>query len=215
MGGQIAWLLPAAVVLLVAALWVDRTDPALLLWGGWLVVTALVFSHMNGIIHGYYTVALAPAVAAVVAIGAASLWRRRSDPVAAAVLAGAVALTAVEAYLLTPWLWLRIVVLVAGLAGAVGLVVTADLPDRRGVAVVAVIAVLAGPAAYSVATAATPHTGAIPTAGPRLGPVGGPRLTFRGVPVMALGGFKRHRPVADARAVPGVRPKWTGALLRR
>lgn len=168
MGGQIAWLLPAAVVLLVAALWVRRTDPALLLWGGWLVVTALVFSYMNGIIHGYYTVALAPAVAAVVAIGATSLWRRRNDPVAAAVLAGAVALTAVEAYLLTPWTWVRILVLVAGLVGAVGLVVTADLPDRirRGVAVVAITAALAGPAAYSIATAATPHTGAIPTAGP-------------------------------------------------
>ncbi len=182
MGGQIAWLLPAAVVLLIAALWVNRTDPALLAWGGWLVVTAIVFSYMNGIIHGYYTVALAPAIAAVVAIGAVTLWRRRSDPVAVAVLAGALVLTVVEAYLLTPWAWLRVFVLVAGLAGAVGLAVTADLPDRvrRGVAVVAIVAALAGPAAYSVATAATPHTGAIPTAGPGAGPPGGLQLAGPG-----------------------------------
>ena len=52
---------------LVAGLWftrraprTDRTRAALLLWGGWLVVTALVFSYMSGIIHPYYTVALAP-----------------------------------------------------------------------------------------------------------------------------------------------------------
>ncbi len=49
MGGQISWLLPAALLLLVALLWVsgkaprtDRTRAAVLLWGGWLLVTGLV-----------------------------------------------------------------------------------------------------------------------------------------------------------------------------
>src|SRR5215217_5752711 len=36
----------------------DATRAALILWGGWLVVTALVFSFANGILHSYYTVAL-------------------------------------------------------------------------------------------------------------------------------------------------------------
>ncbi|GAB2848576.1 hypothetical protein GCM10027176_60070 [Actinoallomurus bryophytorum] len=54
-----------------------RTDPGLAglaLWGGWLLVTDAVFSLMQGIFHGYYTVALAPAVAALVGMGAAALW---------------------------------------------------------------------------------------------------------------------------------------------
>src|SRR6185436_4923025 len=50
---------------------------ALLLWGGWLVVTGAVFSLMAGIFHAYYTVALAPAIAALVAIGGRLLCGRR------------------------------------------------------------------------------------------------------------------------------------------
>ena len=73
-GGQISWLLPAALILLVAGLWFTRRAPrtdriraALLLWGGWTLVTALVFSLMEGTFHAYYTVALAPGIAALVA----------------------------------------------------------------------------------------------------------------------------------------------------
>ncbi|GAA3782902.1 glycosyltransferase family 39 protein [Micromonospora maritima] len=87
-GGQISWLLPAALILLVAGLWLagraprtDRTRAGLLLWGGWLLVTGLIFSFMSGIFHAYYTVALAPAVGALVGIGTTLLWRARSAPV--------------------------------------------------------------------------------------------------------------------------------------
>ena len=76
-GGQIAWLLPAALILLAAGLWLTRRAPrtnraraAFALWGGWLVVTAAVFSFMQGIFHAYYAVALAPAVGALVGMGA-------------------------------------------------------------------------------------------------------------------------------------------------
>ena len=48
----------------------DRNRAAALLWGGWLLVTAAVFSFMAGIIHPYYTVALAPAIGALTGIGA-------------------------------------------------------------------------------------------------------------------------------------------------
>ena len=51
MGGQASWLLPAALLSLLGGLWArrraprtDRTRAALLLSGGWLIVTALVFS---------------------------------------------------------------------------------------------------------------------------------------------------------------------------
>ncbi|MDG4758265.1 glycosyltransferase family 39 protein [Micromonospora sp. WMMD710] len=90
-GGQVSWLLPAAVILFVAGLVVagraartDRTRAGLLLWGGWLLVTGLIFSFMSGIFHAYYTVALAPAVGALVGIGATLLWHQR-QPVPATV----------------------------------------------------------------------------------------------------------------------------------
>jgi 4-amino-4-deoxy-L-arabinose transferase-like glycosyltransferase len=186
-GGQVAWLLPAALVLLVYGLVrtarrrrVDRTRAALVVWGGWLLVTALTFSFMAGIFHAYYTVALAPAIGAVVGISSVLAWRHRHDPIASGVLAGALGLTAVWSFLLlgrsadfVPWL--APVVLVAGLLAAVGLLVTAVLP-RRVAAVLAgagLIAALAGPAAYAVQTAATPHTGSIPTAGPSVAGGGG------------------------------------------
>src|SRR5450759_1921201 len=85
MGNEISWLLPAALVALVAGLWLtrrtprtDRTRAALALWGGWLIVTGMVFSYMQGTIHPYYAVALAPAVAALVAVGSRELWQHRN-----------------------------------------------------------------------------------------------------------------------------------------
>ena len=83
MGTQISWLLPAAlfflVVLLVGMWRAPRTDgkrAAVLIWGSWLLVTGLVFSFAQGIIHPYYTVALAPAIGALVGIGVVWTWAR-------------------------------------------------------------------------------------------------------------------------------------------
>ncbi|MET9631168.1 glycosyltransferase family 39 protein [Lentzea sp. NPDC006480] len=165
MGSQIAWLLPAAVVLLIAGLWLTRgrSRIALSLWGGWLVVTAAVFSFMNGIIHSYYTVALAPAIAAIIGIATAELWQRRDEPVAAAVLSGSIAVSALQCYVLinafsTP---VAMIVLMTGLIAAVGLVLS-----MRWAIPVALVAALLGPTTYSFATVITPHTGALPVAGP-------------------------------------------------
>jgi 4-amino-4-deoxy-L-arabinose transferase-like glycosyltransferase len=182
-GGQIAWLLPAALVLLVAGFWFTarrpRTDgarAALILWGGWLLVTALTFSFMAGIFHAYYTVALAPAVAALVGIGAHLVWQHRRTWEAGPVAAAAVAVTTVTAFVLlgrsadfVPWL--RWVVLPAGLLAAAALVGLRWLPRRLALAagVLAIVASLAGPAAYAVDTASTAHTGSIPSAGPSTG----------------------------------------------
>ncbi|GAA3458445.1 glycosyltransferase family 39 protein [Saccharothrix longispora] len=192
MGGQIAWLLPTSVVLLVAGWWAGRRAErvGLALWGGWLVVTAVVFSFMNGIIHSYYTVALAPAIGAVTGIGAVALWRRRRDPVAAAALSGALAVTALQCYLLLlDWsAAFAAVVLVLGLLGAVGLFLAAVVPAAV-VVPVALVAALLGPGAYSAATAATPHSGAIPSAGPaRTGPGGGGQVLFSGGRGTSAGG---------------------------
>ncbi|WNF28136.1 glycosyltransferase family 39 protein [Streptomyces sp. C11-1] len=187
-GGQIAWLLPAALILLVAGLWLTRkaarTDAArasFLAWGGSLVMTAAVFSFMAGIFHQYYTVALAPYLAALVAMGVTVLWEERGARWPRAVLAGAVAVTVVWAYVLldrTPnYLpWLRWAVLAGGFVGALGLLV-AGRSGGRGLALAVVglsfAASLAGPAAYTVSTLSTGHQGSIVTAGPS-GGMGGP-----------------------------------------
>lgn len=187
--GDASWLLPAALVLLLALLWwtrrelrIDRTRAAALAWGGWLVVTTLVFSLMAGIFHSYYQVVLAPAIGALVGIGAVELWRRRAEVAARAVLAVVLAGTVVWAFLLlnqSGWQpWLAWTVLVLGLIGAAALLGVHRIghKTRAGVIAVAVVAALAAPAGWSIATAATPHTGAIPSSGPRDARMGGPGM---------------------------------------
>lgn len=200
-GGQIAWLLPAALILLVAGLWLTRkagrTDfarAAFLAWGGALVMTAAVFSFMAGIFHQYYTVALAPYIAALVAMGVAVLWEERSAWWPRAVLAGAVVVTVVWAYVLlgrTPEYlpWLRWAVLVGGVVGALGLLVVGRSGGRSlALAVVGLsfAASLAAPTAYTLSTLNSGHQGSIVTAGPSGGGgMGGPGGGGRGGP----GGF--------------------------
>ena len=188
MGAQAAWLLPAALAAIVVGLYAvrraPRTDPlraSLVVWGGWLVVTALVFSFMAGIFHAYYLVALAPAIGALVGTGSVLLWRDRRSLWARIALAVGLAGTGVWAVVLLGRVpdWhpeLRYGVAVAAAVGAVALLVPALLTGRRavGVAAVGLVAVLAAPGAYAVATAAQPHTGAIPSAGPAGAAMGGP-----------------------------------------
>ena len=180
MGTYIAWLLPAAVVCLVAGLLITRRAPradptraALILWGGWLVVTAVVFSYAKGIVHPYYTVALAPALAACLGIGAVLLWRNRGDVRAAATMSATVLVTAALAAVLLSrygdWLpWLRAVVAVVGVGAAVLLVVVGRLPRHMATftAGLTVAAVLTAPAAFTLATAQSVHSGAMPGVGP-------------------------------------------------
>ncbi|MEV8613561.1 glycosyltransferase family 39 protein [Amycolatopsis sp. NPDC051373] len=180
MAGGIAWLLPAALLALGAGLWftrralrTDQSRAALVIWGGWLLVTAIVFSYMGGIIHPYYTIALAPAVAALVGTAAVQLWRLRDDPAAAGVLSGGLALTAVTSYVLLirepSWQpWLAPAILVAALLAAVAVFFVNQLgrTAARGLAVLGLVTLLAATGAYTIATAATPHSGAIPSAGP-------------------------------------------------
>jgi 4-amino-4-deoxy-L-arabinose transferase-like glycosyltransferase len=176
-GTEVSWLLPAALIALGAGLWftrglarTDRTRAALLLWGGWLVVTALVFSFMSGIVHPYYSVALTPAIAALVGIGGVQLWRGRANRPAAVAMAAMVAVTAVWSAILLgrteSWLpWLRWLILAGGVLVATALVV-GGARLGRWVAALALVVALAGTGAYSVATAAQTHSGSIPVSGP-------------------------------------------------
>ncbi|WP_282205358.1 ArnT family glycosyltransferase [Kitasatospora fiedleri] len=183
-GGQIAWLMPAALILLAFGLWATRRHPrtdsariGFLVWGGWLLSTALTFSFMSGIFHQYYTVALVPAVAALVGMGADGLWRARHRLPYAAVLAVTVAVTAWWAHQLlgrsaqfVPWL--RDAVLIGGVLAAIALLLAGRIPGLTGrriatvAGLTALAAGLAGPAAYALDTVSTGHSGSIVTAGP-------------------------------------------------
>ena len=183
--GQIAWLLPLALVGLGLGLRQTRRSPrtsfafgSYVLWGTWALIGCAVLSFSAGTRHAYYTSLLAPAVAALAAAALVSLWRSaRASPTAAGALAlGILGTAAVSFAILTgargfvPWL--RWIVLAAGvLAGAAVLAPHLHHPLRARAAIAlafgaAAVALLAGPAAYSLATAARAHTGYDPIAGP-------------------------------------------------
>ena len=183
MGTEASWLLPAALIGLLAGLWFTRRTArtarvraGLLLWGGWLLGTAAVFSFMDGTIHPYYTVALAPAIAALVGISVQELWRARQFPAPRIVLATMSAVTGVWAVILlerTPDWWpaLRWIVLAGSIVAAAMLVVGAHRLGRA-TAVLAAGAMLFGvaaSAAYTVETVANHHGGPMVTAGPSRG----------------------------------------------
>ncbi|WP_040799209.1 glycosyltransferase family 39 protein [Nocardia higoensis] len=190
-GGQIAWLIPAALVLLGTGLVLrgraPRTDDkraALILWGGWLIATGLVFSFMQGIFHQYYTVALAPGIAALVGAGTVLAWRERDRLWVRLALAATAALSTATAWMLlsrsadfVPWL--RWAILVAGVAATLGVLATVARKALAVVAVAAAFASLGGPVAYTVQTLGGSHQGSIPIAGPSTGGwdgPGGPRM---------------------------------------
>jgi 4-amino-4-deoxy-L-arabinose transferase-like glycosyltransferase len=187
MFGQIAWFVPLALVCLFVGLWrrrwAARTDLALagyLLWGGWFIVTAIVFSYMSGVIHSYYAVALAPAVAALVGAGLVDLWGARLR-----IWLGGVAVGL--ACLATAWFGWQLLDRTPGFAAGVGpagvavavvatlALVVVSMPRlsentmaRRialGAAALGLSAALLAPAAYAVETIQTAYGGGDPHPG--------------------------------------------------
>ncbi|HEX3795603.1 MAG TPA: glycosyltransferase family 39 protein [Acidimicrobiales bacterium] len=182
-GNMMSWLLPGALVmgavLLIVTIRARRTDrerAALLLFGGTLAGIGLTISLAHGIIHPYYTVALAAPLAGLVGIATMALWERRATWVGRSGLAvGLIATTAWSFALLnrTPQWFpaLRVLVLVAGALGAVAIMA---LPWMRRTPLLAAglvaglgfTAALAAPLFSTVATAAVAHSGAIPSVTP-------------------------------------------------
>ena len=182
MGADIAWLLPAAVICLARGIWSSpgghraRTSRA----RGADPVGRLAGRHRGGVqLHERHRAPLLH--------GGARARDRRVRSASAQHCCGATAPTSVPrprwpAPSSSPrswrrccwpgherWMpWLRAAVAVGGVGAAVLLLVAGRLRATvaRAVAGLAVAACLAAPAAYSVATAATPHSGAIPSAGP-------------------------------------------------
>jgi 4-amino-4-deoxy-L-arabinose transferase-like glycosyltransferase len=193
LGGQISWLVPLALVGLGVGLWVtlrarrtDRSRAGYLLWGGWMLLYLAVFSMAKGVLHPYYTVVLAPPIAALVGAGCVAMWRLgRARRSLSWLLPAAVLGTAILSALLlrrtrgyVPGLAPAVVVI--GLLAAVllGLAISRVVKIKvlvLGAGVLATACVLAGPAAYSVSRISRSVTGLFAAAGPVVpgGPAGG------------------------------------------
>lgn len=170
-GGQISWLIPLALCTLVGAVVVglrrrraERADLAgWVLWGGWLVVVMAVFSYQQ-VALPYYTIQLAPAIAALAGTGMVALWRYYQNPNGAGwvLLPAAIVLTAAWAWVEigrdTAWYgWLRYPVAAVAVIAVLGLLVARRGPalPQRMAAAAGVIAILLAPAGWSAITALT------------------------------------------------------------
>jgi 4-amino-4-deoxy-L-arabinose transferase-like glycosyltransferase len=142
------------------------------------LVGGLVFSLSRGIFHAYYTIQLAPAIAALTGVGLVELWSWRARSwFANLILAPALIGTAWWGFRLlartpafVPWLG-PLALAGAVVAGLILVLASADAMRSRRLALpaagIGVLAILAGPTAYSLDTVGrTSAMGAGPIAGP-------------------------------------------------
>jgi 4-amino-4-deoxy-L-arabinose transferase-like glycosyltransferase len=155
-----------------------RRDPRLagaLVLGGWFLVEASVLSLSKGIVHPYYTSALAPGAAAMVGVGVVALsqlarsrrwdWRWDWRVVLIPCAVGATVLAQVTLLHREHYMHWFVPVLIAGAA-----VATIALLTLRRLASVAMACTLAlmlvAPTAYTTTTWLAPVEGTFPAAGP-------------------------------------------------
>ena len=180
-GPNIAWLLILALASGGLLLWILRKTPrtnrgraAVIFWILWLIIHIVIFSMTSGVIHPYYVVVVAPAVAALVGIGVPFLWgayiRRKSYawilPMLVGVTAAIVIIILSYAGTMT---WLMWTVGILGAIGMIGLLVNLYTPKRwlQNLAIItSVAACMTAPVVYTLSTVNVTHTGSIPTAGP-------------------------------------------------
>ncbi len=221
LAGQVGWMVPLAVVGLVAAGWqrgrprlpLDARQQALVLWGAWFLTAAAYFS-VGGFFHRYYTVMLAPAIAALVGIGVVALWKDYRGPgwrgwLLPLVLVG---MAAVQDYILWDYegwpFWLAPGISVLSLVAA-GVLTVARFRRRSeirtssnllaGAATVGVLALLVAPAAWGPPT--TTCFRAEEVEGDQSLPVPGPwrrREVREGLEVLRLVGLRAAVPVVLA-----------------
>ena len=189
-GGQIAWLLPLAVICCLAgcfSAWRRSTSwfrrGGWLFWSIWLAVACGVISDGNGIGHLYYANEIAPALAATTGAGLVIMARAWRDgdrlgwllPVGMGIETVAATLLARRHVGSLPWLAPTILAC-GGIAVVVILLSRGALGDRlsperlRGVFVVAavlgLIAILVGPVTWAVLPLGAATAGSDPRAGP-------------------------------------------------
>jgi hypothetical protein len=185
-----------------------------------LSVGAATFLGMAGIFHSYYTVVLAPALAAVLGTGAWLAWRRRDEvqvrrrmswAVLATALLAAGTLAVVGAYL--SWTAFPVV--------AVGVVVATLLHPGPGATRVtaslgaaALVSALAGPLLFPAETVRLPHVGSGPMAGPGRAAPSTALLAATASPFPGLGGYQPLSTAVAATVAHGSeRFTWAAAAM--
>jgi 4-amino-4-deoxy-L-arabinose transferase-like glycosyltransferase len=172
LGRDTAWLLPAALLVIVAGLLATRRRPrtdlvraGLVLWGTWLLTLFAVFS-LATTINTYYTAALSPAVAGLLGIGLVRAWQHRQNAWSWLALGATVLATAAYSMWLLPAAgtglpgWLRTAVI--GLTAAAVCCLAAAAWRRTAIAIAVAGLTLAAAAtliAPAVASAAVVRSG--------------------------------------------------------
>ena len=182
LGGQIGWLIPLALLGILAAAWQERIrlplnprQQALVLWG-MSFLTMDIFFSVAGFFHRYYLSMLAPAICALVGIGLVSMWHdyRRGDgrkwllPVALLVTA------LVQVWMLAfypDWRsWLSPIILGFCCVAAGAQIVALLLPHWRintsPVIAVGLLALLLAPTTWSAFSVWQGDSSSLPSAGP-------------------------------------------------
>ncbi|MCI2170707.1 ArnT family glycosyltransferase [Schleiferilactobacillus perolens] len=188
LGPQISWLLPTALIGFVSAFayyfdrkrkWWQLTlqQKHLGYWLAWLVPVGGFFS-IASFFHPYYTIMLAPPIAALGGIGLYTMfkqfsgsWKKWTTYLLPLAIAATVALQAwylTLYYTIAPWL-----LIIAGLVVIAGLLATRLRRFRKTMVGATLITILAAPGFWSLTPTLAAESAGIPTAGPDLLSQGG------------------------------------------
>jgi 4-amino-4-deoxy-L-arabinose transferase-like glycosyltransferase len=184
LGGQIVWLLPVALLGMLALAWQrrprpreDRQQQSLILWGTWLLTMGVFFS-VASFFHQYYLSTFAPAICALFGIGVVVMWRdyRRSGW-RGWLLPLALILTALEQiHIITSnpsWgMWLIPLIAIPCVIAAAILFAARLIPHLRlharilaPVVSIALLALMLTPAVWSTIPVLADETASLPVAG--------------------------------------------------
>jgi len=189
LAGQVGWLFPLALAgLAFGAVREPLRRPlapahlALVLWAGWALTYAVVYSGAGGFFHFYYLATMAPPLAALAGIGAVSLWRWsveggwRAGLVLVTLVLNAAWQLYIDARALDGYdgwqSWLHRA-LFGGTLAAVGVLAACSLPRARSRAVrrltagalgVGVAALLILPLAWALSSVLVAGSGVLPSA---------------------------------------------------
>jgi 4-amino-4-deoxy-L-arabinose transferase-like glycosyltransferase len=187
LGGQISWLLPLAVISALFILWkapllqpmrLTLQQRNVLFWIAWLIPMVVSFGAAT-LFHRYYTVMMAPAIAALSGVGLVRLWqaavkRKQSGWIlfAGILLLAIFAITIAWSY---SQIRLPLSFTIGGLAAASLMAIVFMLRRQQSTVfmhtfakVTCMLALLTGPIVWSVTPSVFGATGSDPVAGPEL-----------------------------------------------
>ncbi|GAA6114296.1 ArnT family glycosyltransferase [Apilactobacillus apinorum] len=189
LGPQISWLLPFAIIGMIAA-FIGYADPKrkwyqlthrqkhVVLWTGWLVPVYGFFS-VASFFHPYYTIMLAPAIAALAGLGLAAMIKLFKEfglnnykayflPVAIVTTA------ALQAwYVSSYYTWLTVLIIIVAVIASAGLLIFKAKPAGKAIMIIGLLSIAVAPSFWSLTPTLAKESAAIPTAGPDLLTSGG------------------------------------------